>query len=347
MPRSEGAAKGEGFPASLGWCPRPSIERTEVMTDSTELYVTITATLPVCLHLDGRTFYVSSELGPPVTIRTENFFSKEPTYAGTATNAEIESDSFSHFRFTRLIAVIPVSSPDPLAPHEILKKYGPDFLRAVNTFINAVRIALGRYGLKNYTDLQDFYGPVTATASAALDPRRSHVVAMSYGGGALSIALPNRSDAEHERIEGLLQADVPLPELLITDAKRELYYRNEVHAVLNSVIALELSLSDAIRAVGLSKGIDKASLEAMLKDVGLTGNLKSTLKLVAPNTVAVPVETVFQSCKSAITFRNNIMHDGCRKIIGVHLPKVIDDVETMVRFCEQIASFSTATQGSC
>ncbi len=188
---------------------------------------------------------------------------------------------------------------------------------------------------------------MTASASPALDPRRSHVFAESFGGGALTIALPNRSHPEHDRIQGLLQAEVPLPDLLIVDAKRELYYRNEIHAVLNSVIALELSLSDAIRAVGLSKGIDKTSLDGMLKDVGLTGNLKATLKLVVPDAIALPEETVFQSCKSAITFRNKIMHEGCRKIIGVSLAKVIDDVETMMRFCQQIASASTATNASC
>ncbi len=217
------------------------------MTDSTELYVTITATLPVCLHLDGRTFHVPSEANAHIAVRTENFFSKVPTYAGTANNAEILSDSFSHFRFTSLIVTIPVSTPDPLEPSKILEKYGADFLSAVNAFINAVRIALGRYGLKNYLDLYYFYGPVTARASPALDPRRSHLTSTSFGGGALAIARPNRSDAEHQRIQGLLEENIPLPELLLTDAKRELYYRNEIHAVLNSVIALELSLSDAIR----------------------------------------------------------------------------------------------------
>jgi hypothetical protein len=36
--------------------------------------------------------------------------------------------------------------------------------------------------------------------------------------------------------------------------------------------------------------------------------------------------------------RNKIVQEGCRRIIGVNLEKVIDDVETMVRFREQIAS---------
>jgi len=311
------------------------------MTDTTELYVTIAVILPVCLHLDGRIFNVSTESGTDVTIKTENFFSEDPTYFGTATNAEFISDSFSHFRFTRLIVTIPVSSPNYLEPSQILEKYGATFLSAVNAFINAVRIALRRYGLKNYSGLHEFHGMVTATPSPALDPHKSQVFAMVLGGDTLTIARPNRSDAEHELIQGLLRTGVPLPLLLLADAKRELYYRNDIYAILNSVMALELSVSHAILAVGLSKGIDEASLEQMLIDVGLTGSLKATLKFIVPNTAALPEETVFHSCKSAITFRNKIMHRGLRKVVGVSLPKIIDDLEIMVRFCEQVRSATT------
>jgi|GEM_PF-2360007 len=311
------------------------------MVSPNDLYVAIRATLPVCLHLDERSFDVRLDSSSIVSIRTQNFFSEEPTYLGTARNAEIMSDSFSHFRFTTLVVTIPFEQIEPIKPSEILPLYKDTLLSAVNKFVNAVRIVTNRHGLKNYSHFRDFYKGITAALSPALDERQVHVFEMPFGEG-LTTAKPNRSKADHQRLETLLRADIPLPDLILSDARRELYYGNDLTAVLYSVIALEFGVSNAIRSVGLSKGIDKQSLDRMLMDVGLTGNLKTTLKLVCPNTAVMPEEVVFQKCKAAITFRNKIMHKGCRKIAGEDLSTMIDNIEIIVRFCEQIVSEDSA-----
>src|SRR2546428_7213135 len=99
----------------------------------TEAHVSIKATLPVCLHLDERIFLFPYKNGSNIEIKTENYFSGQKTHLGTGTNVERESDSFSHFRFTRIEIKIPHPPDELLEPKDILEKYKRPFFTMVRT----------------------------------------------------------------------------------------------------------------------------------------------------------------------------------------------------------------------
>lgn len=309
------------------------------MNDTASLsdyYVLITVVLPVCLHLDSRTFYLPYRNGTHIEILTENFFSEKETYLGSGRNVEVESDEFSHFRFTRIRMRIPHFEKDPIDPATILERYKNTFFQALNTFIDSVRIVLKRYGLRNFYDYGEFFEPVIATSSEKLNPSGLHIASISFGKGPLTMAKPLRSEEEHSEIQELINRGISLPEAFLSDAKRELYYNNDIHALLNAVIALEIRLSDTVRNIATKKGVDEDSIEKFLVDVGLAGNIKTTLKLLVPNSCVLPSEGAFQKCKAAITIRNAIMHKGRREISHREVNDLMGSIESMIRFCETL-----------
>lgn len=85
--------------------------------------------------------------------------------------------------------------------------------------------------------------------------------------------------------------------------------------------------------VASGKGIDAGSVSNFIHDVGLTGNIKTTLRLIAKEGTELPADSVFASCKGAITVRNAIMHEG-RRTVGVsEVGGWIPDIERMIEFC--------------
>src|SRR6266404_7815755 len=127
----------------------------------------------------------------------------------------------------------------------------------------------------------------------------------------------------------------PEPEMFLSDAKREVYYNNYIHALLNAVVALEIKVSEIIRTISAKRKIEKESVDQFIKDVGITGNIKTTLKLLTPETIKLPSDDVFEHCKGAITIRNKIMHVG-----RIDVPNTINDfinnIEVMIKFCDQL-----------
>lgn len=303
---------------------------------SDDYYVIITVVVPVCLHLDNRTFYLPYRNGARIEIQTENFFSEKETYLGSGKNVEVESDEFSHFRFTRIRMKIPHIEKDPIDPAAILERYKNTFFRALNIFIDSVRIVLKRCGLRNFHDYGEFFEPVIATPSEKLNPSRSHIARVSFGKGPLTKAKPLRSEKEHLKIQEMINRGIALPEVFLSDAKRELYYNNDMHALLNAVIALEIRLSDTIRNIATKKGVDGDSIEKFLVDVGLKGNIKTTLKLLVADSSVLPSEEIFQNCNAAITLRNAIMHKVRRGISHREVSDLINSIESMIRFCEAL-----------
>ncbi len=304
---------------------------------SVDCYVTIIVVLPVCLHLDGRTFCLPYKNGTQIEIQTENFFSERETSLGSASGFEIDSDDFSHFRFTRIKMKIPDFAKEPIDQNAILEQYRDVFFRSLNIFIDSVRIALKRYGLRNFHHYDDFSEQVIAKPSEKLNPSGTVSCFISFEKGHLVTAKPLRSEVEHTKIQEMLSQTVTLPEAFISDAKREFYYNNDLHALLNAVIALEIMLSDTIRSIAIKKGVGKGSIDIFLVEVGLSGNLKTTLRLLVPESVELPSNETFQKCQAAITIRNAIAHEGRREISHEEVSDLIDNIESMLRFLEDLS----------
>ncbi len=300
---------------------------------ATESYAQIGVVLPVCLHLDGRTFVVQVE-DKRVELTTHNIASEEPTWVDTATNMEVRSDEFSHFRFTVVTAKIPQDVD--CAVKDVLKKHETIFFEALNGFVASCRIALGRFGLRSYHDYGQFVRPVQATIVGPANPEGEMMAAFTFGGGPLVGFRPTRSGEDHEAIQRILDTGIPIPAAFLADAKGYLHRYDPVHSLLSAVIALDVSVSNAIRRLATTKGIPAGDISRFIIDVGLSGNIKTTLRLVTE--AALPEDTVFASCKGAITTRNAVMHEGRRSVVAAQVATWLPDIEKMIAFCESLGN---------
>lgn len=293
-------------------------------------YVEFTVTLPICLHLDETEFSINYKRDSLIKIVNKIIHSEESTHLGTATNVEVLSDSFSHFRFTQLIITIPNFDKTLSEESELFTIFEKPFFMAVNKFIDSCRIALKRYGIKNYYSYSDFHQEVYIKTPKIM------IAMNSMPGQGLTMSLPVRTIEEHNHVQTLLSEGAPLFEVFLAEAKKELYHFNLLHAHLNAVIALEIRVSEAIRKIGETKGIEPSSISQFIKDVGLTGNIKTTLRLISPDATVYPKDEVFERCKSAITFRNKIMHEGKRDLSLGEVEKSLQSIELMVGFCGEV-----------
>jgi hypothetical protein len=224
------------------------------------LHTTITVVLPVCLHLDVRPFYVPYKGATQIEIRTENIPSRAVTPLGTGENVEVDSDEFSHFRFTRVTMAVPYFEGEPLEHGALREALKDTILGALNTFIDAARVELGRHGLKNYRDWDDFVGPVITKPPDELNPSKTLTAFMPFGRGLCAPAKPLRSEEEHVRLQKRIEQGIRLEERFLSDARRELYYGNYISALLMAVISLEIAVSDAIRKMASQKGVKLSPL---------------------------------------------------------------------------------------
>lgn len=296
--------------------------------------VAVTATLPVCLHLDDRPFAFPDSSGTDVLISCSNVESETPTWIGKAQGMEARSDSFSHFRFTQLKVALSVHLGATENPALTMDAIRVPFLNAVNQFIDAARVALRRPGLKNYRGYEDFHGPINVLLAEEASGQKSGVVSLLFGGG-LGPFLPQRTDSDHKAVQALLGEPIPLHVLFLADARRDHYYENPVPAAVHAVIALELALAACTRAIGASKGLEPDAMDSLLFDVGVSGNLKTLIPLLRPEAVTSPSEEVFQACKGAITVRNAIVHKGRRDLGGFDIGRALSAVETMHGFLDE------------
>jgi len=140
---------------------------SKAMTDAPLPSIVISTTLPICLHLGSRTFRIPHRSNTEILISTENIFSEEPTYLGTAKNAEVDSDTFSHFRFTRIAVGIPELGAPTNGGTNILEAHKKAFFKALNHFIDAAWAALDRPGQRNYFDFQILSNLFTWKAQAS------------------------------------------------------------------------------------------------------------------------------------------------------------------------------------
>lgn len=293
-------------------------------------YITYKVILPICLHLDDRRFAIPFKKNSKIEIILSNFFSNKYSNLGKATNAEVDSDTFSHYRFTRMTMKIPYFKKEIIEREDISTKYDNVFLKYYNQFIDIYRIVSDRSKIRNIWNTGEFLQPIIVEASEEINPEQFGVASFSFGDGKLVGAKPLRSNEEHIKIQVLLDNPPYLYQNFIADAKRELHFGNFIQSNINVVVALEIVVSDIIKKYALEKGIEEKSIKEFIKDVGLTGNIKTTLKLILSSDKDFPENNIFQNCKAAITQRNHIVHDGLRSIAKSDLEKQFEAIEKLI-----------------
>ena len=259
-----------------------------------------------------------------------NLQSEKDTYLGSGKNVEIVSDDFSHFRFTKLIIEIPCSS-QVIDESNILTDYADTILNVINKFVDACRIVLQRYGLSSYHDFSQFLDVTTTVKPSSHLGVGYH---RSLQGGIVN-SIRNHGEEEHKEIQRILNSNIPPHHLFLLDAKRFVYHKDYLTAQVLMVTALEMAINLVINKVATLKNINKCDLDEYIHNVGLTGNIKVTFRLILPDKT-LPEDSIFNECKGAITIRNKIVHDGLRLVIKEEIDRYMMNVEKMISYCNGI-----------
>ena len=127
---------------------------------------------------------------------------------------------------------------------------------------------------------------------------------------------------------------IPFYEELFSNAEQYIYQLSYRHSILESVIALELVISKFILQKCSAKGIEGTDAKNYVKNVGLTGSIKVTLRLLLDD-IPLPEDTVFEKCKAGITIRNDIVHRGRKDISEIEASDTLKYSRELVNFLLQ------------
>lgn len=141
----------------------------------------------------------------------------------------------------------------------------------------------------------------------------SGVIEISLAGG-ITPTNPLLNYQISKEIENSLLNSFTLPfwEELFMNAEQYIYQVNFRHSILESVIAIELIVSNFIKKKCKEKNVPEYDAKEYIKNVGLTGNIKTTLKLLIND--SLPDDEIFEKCRAGITIRNAIVHDGRKDV---------------------------------
>ncbi|MBT4722662.1 hypothetical protein HOB30_02805 [Candidatus Falkowbacteria bacterium] len=140
--------------------------------------------------------------------------------------------------------------------------------------------------------------------------KRKGFVSLNLAGGIQPTnPLLNQQISENIQDSIANNEEIQLWQQLLLNAEQYLFQTEYRHSILESVIALELVVSEFIMNEYSEKAISEKDAKKYISDVGLTANIKITLRLFVKNFDQIE-ETVLEKCKAAITIRNNIVHSG-------------------------------------
>ncbi len=278
---------------------------------------TIRTAIPYCFYRIDQRFFKLDD-----TNQTEIQFSKVETVpnrrTGNAHNIEFIRDRWGVDAHSKIIIKTYKSFDDI----EDAKSFT---LKLINNFIKIYRKfdpeAVHLISLIN-EDLDIF----------DLSSNGKGMVSLTFGGGISSVS-PDLIQNISNKVEDFIcsKQNIPLWEDLILNAEQYIYQNDFRHSLLESVIALELEASSFIRKIGISKNIDESLLNNFIKDVGITGNLRVTLKLLL-DTESLPSEEVFSKCKAGISLRNKVVHEGKKDITSIEAIDTLTNIKLMISF---------------
>ena len=151
--------------------------------------------------------------------------------------------------------------------------------------------------------------------------------------GRMTVVNPLRNYEISTKIENSLLngEEIQLREELLINAEQYLFQAEYRHSILESIIALELVISEFIRLRCREKKISKTDANKFIKDIGLTGNIKVTLKFLIDKT-KLPDNKIFEKCKASITLRNQIVHEGRQSILASETQDALKYSKMLIEF---------------
>ena len=161
------------------------------------------------------------------------------------------------------------------------------------------------------------------------------VMSISFAGGMTGVN-PLLNYEISTKIEQSIKnnEEIPLWIELLCNADQYLYQAEYRHSILESIIALELVISDFIQTKCRQKGISKKDAEEYIKNVGVSGNIKVTLKFLLDK-AKLPSQEIFQKCKASITIRNAIVHKGRKDVTSIEAQDSLKYSKMLIEFLNQ------------
>jgi hypothetical protein len=132
--------------------------------------------------------------------------------------------------------------------------------------------------------------------------------------GGITPANPLLNYQMSNEIDSALTSGFELPfwEELLMNSEQYIYQTNFRLSILESVIALEFITSKFITKKCKEKNISETNANNFIKDVGIEGNIKTTIKLLIDDNL--PEDDLFGRCKAGINIRNKIVHKGKKDV---------------------------------
>lgn len=145
------------------------------------------------------------------------------------------------------------------------------------------------------------------------------------------------SDSVHNEIRDFLKSGrrIEIQELLLCNAKNHLVTEGYPLALIESVSALDIVLSDFIRKESDMPGINKDDVKKFIHDIGVSGQVKVVLKLLTKAENQLP-DKIYSDCEGAITLRNNVIHQGLLNLNPSDIKRRIVAIEILIRYVQAI-----------
>ncbi len=209
------------------------------MSEST---IKICFRLPICLHLeDNYDFIFFDKNGDKIIITTNDIRENMDSRHGSGQNIEIYSDTDAAFRFTKIIVTL-IDKNKNIPEDRIGQVYKKEILGAINIFIDSYRQITHRDAIANVQDLTSLRNLSVYRENIETGQSRG-LVTLSFGSGGLSPLRPLRTQEEHSKIQDILNFGGPkLEDLFIMEAQRQSVIGHSLEALINAVIALEISI---------------------------------------------------------------------------------------------------------
>lgn len=288
-----------------------------------EIFIKISFKLGICLHLDeSNLFSVNGKNGELIGIIYCEDIKEGSSEFGTGTNVELKSDIKGAFRFTNINLVMPNRSKT----REITVEIERNVLYATNKFLDSYKLVTRRFGIENIFSLSglrdyntQFFFPQEPTHG---------IYRMQFPEGITKL-LPLRSIDDVKKINELVsqEEDLDLVEQFFLDARKFLAREYNLAALVNAVTSLQLKYKKFLSSLDFNKYSLSAKELKILKN---KEELPQKIDIIFSKILKESdLDDILDSAKNAIRERNDIVHDGKRKIDG-DVNKYLDSLEKVI-----------------
>ncbi len=220
-----------------------------------------------------------------------------------------------------------------------LKKVKKKAIELINKFLDAYRFFFKDYFVEHirYNDIISFeieYVLNDGTKASWFESFDLSVGSVVKAG--TLVAKPNELESFLDVLSKLNER-IALRDYLLASAENSISTEEYHLAILESVIALEITLSGYILGETKKLGIPKKEANDLIRNIGLYGNLRAILKLLTKDKEQTS-DTVYQGCEETIQKRNKIAHRGETAVTYNEAKKGIWNIKKMTDYITKLSS---------